>query len=65
MSYLKDYKELQKTNRENEKQFMKDHPLGTATMTLVGLAFAVAPLALPAIKSKIDEKLKERKAKKE
>lgn len=64
MGYLKDYKELQKTNRQNEKQFMKDHPLGTAVMTVVSLAFAVAPLALPAVKSKLDEKLKKRKTKK-
>ena len=65
MSYLNDYKELQKTNRQNSEQFMKDHPIGTVVMTVISLAFAVAPLALPAIKSKIDAKLEKRKAKKE
>lgn len=55
-SYFEDYKDL----CNHSKQFYKDHWLGTLVITAVGTAMTFAPIVIPVIKEKIEN----RKAKK-
>ena len=51
-SYFEDYKDL----CIHSKQFYKDHWLGTLIITAVGTTLSFAPVIIPVIKEKIEDR---------